>query len=310
MTADRRALVIGGSGFLGSHLIAALVAQSYDVVNLARAAPHAGSPARAARHVLAPVSTEIVRKAIDDSRPAVVFHLAGSSYVPPSVEDPLGDLDRNAGTLLQTLEAVRRAQISPRIVYVSSAAVYGHGIRMPMDEDHPLQPVSPYGVAKLACEHYCAQYVRLHGLRALSARPFSLYGPWQHKLVVRDLILRVLAGENPLVVAAPPDVLRDFVFAPDAGRALVRLSEAAPAEGESYNVASGTGTSLADLVTAIADASGIAVEAQFTGALRPGDPRRWIGDTTRASALGATCDTPLSDGVAATFAWLRDVAAT
>ena len=309
MTHDR-ALVIGGSGFLGSHVIAALVEESYDVVNLARAAPHAGSPARAARHVLAPVSTEIVRKVIDDSRPAVVFHLAGSSYVPPSVDDPLGDLERNAGTLLQTLEAVRRAEISPRIVYVSSAAVYGHGIRMPMDEDHPLQPVSPYGVAKLACEHYCTQYVRLHGLRTLSARPFSLYGPWQRKLVVHDLIVRVLGGENPLVVAAPADVLRDFVFAPDAARALVRLAQAAPAEGESYNLASGIGTSLADLVTAIADASGVAVDARFSGTLRPGDPRKWIGDTSRASALGAGCDTPLTAGVAATLSWLRDVGAT
>ncbi len=305
MTAQRRALVLGGSGFLGTHLIAALSAGSYETVNLARAAPYAGSPAEGARLVLSPVGIEIVRHVINESAPDIVFHLAGSSFVPPSVDDPHGDLDRNAGTLLHTLEAVRRSECSPRVVYVSSAAVYGHGIRMPMAEDHPLEPVSPYGVAKLASEQYCAQYVRLHGLRTLSARPFSLYGPWQRKLVVHDLALRVLAGENPLVIAAPPDVVRDFVFARDAAHALIRLGETAPAEGEAYNLASGVGTSLADLSSAITGALDLPVEVRFTGTLRAGDPRRWIGSTSRAAALGAICDTPLADGVAATVEWLR-----
>lgn len=302
----RRALVLGGSGFLGAHLIAALDAASFETVNLARAAPDAGSPSLGARLVLAPVSTEIVRQVIDSTGPDVVFHLAGSSFVPPSIDDPLGDLERNAGTLLHALEAVRRAETSPRLVFVSSAAVYGHGVRMPMDEDHPLEPVSPYGVAKLAAEHYVAQYVRLHGLSAISVRPFSLYGPWQRKLVVHDLGRRVLAGEDPLVVTAPGDVTRDFVFAGDAGRALVRLADAAPGQGECYNLASGVSTSLSELVATLVEVTGASLEARFTGTLRTGDPHRWIGASDRAAALGAVCDTPLKEGIATTITWLRD----
>jgi UDP-glucose 4-epimerase len=300
-----RALVLGGGGFLGAHVVSALHAQGAHVVVVDARAPEPGSPAGDAELVLSPVGQGVVRDLVIRDDVDAVFHLAGSSFVPPSIDDPLGDLERNVGNTLHVLEAVRRSGRSPVVAYVSSAAVYGHGIRMPMDEEHPFEPVSPYGVAKLASEAYLAQYHRLHDLAGFSVRPFSLYGPWQRKLVVHDLIVRALGGEQPLSIAAPADVSRDYVFGADAGAALVALAAAAPAQGEAYNIATGVETPLCDLAETIVSVVAPGTDIEFSGTLRPGDPLRWSGDPARAAGLGAVCDTSLSEGIAGTVDWLR-----
>jgi UDP-glucose 4-epimerase len=211
---------------------------------------------------------------------------------------------RNAATTVAVLDAARRASPQPLVAYVSSAAVYGEGIRMPMDEEHPLAPLSPYGISKLAAERYVAHYVAMYGLEAFCVRPFSLYGPRQRKLVVYDLMQRVLDGESPLTIDAPAEVSRDFVYVEDAAAALVTLAGNAPARGEAYNIASGRPTSLRELAEEIVSACGLDIAVEFTGNLRPGDPQRWDGDASRACALGADFGTPLDEGLRRTAAWL------
>jgi UDP-glucose 4-epimerase len=174
-----------------------------------------------------------------------------------------------------------------------------------MDEEHPLAPVSPYGISKLAAEQYVRLYARDRGLPALTVRPFSLYGPGQRKLVVHDLMLRLLEGERPLTVAGRGDVTRDLVYVEDAARAVVQLARAAPAAGEAYNLSSGRGTRLDELAAVIAGLDGNGVEIAFTGELRAGDPLHWQGDPGRAAALGATCATDLAEGLRRTYAWVR-----
>jgi UDP-glucose 4-epimerase len=189
------------------------------------------------------------------------------------------------------------------MVFVSSAAVYGDSRYQPMDEQHPLEPKSPYGVSKLAAEGYVRLYARLHGVRGLTVRPFSIYGPRQRKLVVYDLLTRLHDGERPLRMLGSPDVSRDFVFVEDAARALVVLARAAAAEGEAYNLASGRSTSLHELATSLIDVTGIEVDVEFSGEVRAGDPLHWTGDPQRAGALGVRCDTPLEEGLRRTADW-------
>jgi UDP-glucose 4-epimerase len=204
---------------------------------------------------------------------------------------------------LAVLEGLRRLEAPPVLGFASSAAVYGNGSRMPMKEDHPLQPMSPYGVAKLAAEHYVRLYSGLYGLPAFSARIFSLYGPRQRKQVVYDLLTRAFAGQEPLSVLGSPDVTRDFVFAEDAARGILTLAREAPAAGEAYNLASGRGTALRDVVAGVLEAAELRVPTCFTGRVRPGDPTRWEGDPTRAEALGVRCRIPLDEGLRRTTRW-------
>jgi UDP-glucose 4-epimerase len=296
------ALVLGGSGFIGSWLVERLLEEGVEVTVLDHAT--AGAPAEVrARRIDADVTEESVAEILAEAAVDAVFHLANAAVVPPSVAGPMEDLERNIVTVLAALEGLRRARSDAVTVFVSSAAVYGDAQYHPMDEDHPLEPKSPYGVSKLAAERYVRLYARLHGLRGLSVRPFSVYGPRQRKLVVYDLLTRLHEGERPLRMLGSPEVSRDFVFVEDAARGLVVLARAAEAGGESYNLASGRATSLHELATTLADISGMEADVEFTGEVRAGDPLHWTGDPQRARALGVRCDTPLVDGLRRTAEW-------
>lgn len=285
-----RALVVGGDGFLGGWLVEALARDGVEAVVLDRR--YGGAEQLALDTLLEAAGAD------------AIFHLAGTGLVPLSIEEPLDDLARNAATTVAVLEAARRAEPSPLVCFVSSAAVYGESRRLPMDEAHPLEPLSPYGISKLAAERYVSLYASLHGLDTFSVRPFSLYGPRQRKLVVHDLLQRLLDGEDPLVVMGAAEVGRDFVYVEDAAAAMVALARRAPARGEAYNLATGRATTLAELATGLVAGAGVDAEVRFTGVLRPGDARYWYGDASRARSLGARFDTTLSEGLRRTAAWL------
>src|SRR3954471_10258704 len=223
----RHALVLGGWGFIGSWLVNRLLEDGVEVTVLDRAAPEQPAP-EPVRRIDAEVTQEAVEKFILQSPVDAVFQAAGAALVPPSLERPLEDLEQNVVTTLAALEGLRRARSDAVIVLLSSAAVYGDARYHPMDEDHPLEPKSPYGVAKLGAEGYVALYARLHAQPGLSVRPFSVYGPRQRKLVVHDLLERLHEGERPLRMLGSPEVSRDFVFVEDAVRGLVTLARAAP----------------------------------------------------------------------------------
>jgi UDP-glucose 4-epimerase len=296
------ALVLGGSGFIGSWLVERLLDEGAEVTVLDHAT-RGTPPEGPVRRIAADVTEESVAEILAQAPVDAVFHLANAALVPPSIEGPIEDLERNVVTTLAALEGLRRGRSSAVMVFVSSAAVYGDAQYHPMDEDHPLEPKSPYGVSKLAAERYVRLYARLHGLRALTVRPFSLYGPRQRKLVVYDLLTRLHEGERPLRIVGSPAVSRDFTFVEDAARGLVVLARAAAAGGEAYNLASGRSTSLRELVTMLLDVTGIEADVEFTGEVRAGDPLHWTGDPQKAHALGVRCDTPLAEGLRRTAEW-------
>jgi UDP-glucose 4-epimerase len=298
----KRALVLGGAGFVGRHLSEQLRDLGWEVTAVDRVSG-AGLP-REVEWVTGDLLELDLESLIRGHGVEVVFHLANSALVPESFDSPQQDLSANVATTIRALEAVRSVNAPTSVVFVSSAAVYGNSASLPIREDHPLRPISPYGVSKLAAEHYVRVYAEEHGVAACSVRPFSFYGPGQRKMVVHDLMRRLLDGEDPLRVAAPPDVSRDFVWIGDGVRCLCRLALAAPMRGEAYNLASGVETSLAELLDTMVDLSGVGTRIEFTGAVRPGDPSRWVGDPGRAGALGASCETPLRDGLARTLEWL------
>jgi UDP-glucose 4-epimerase len=301
----RRALVVGGAGFVGSWLVETLLEESIETIVLDRMSTQSREPIAGADVIVDDALHADLSAVVDDREIDAVFHLAGTAAVPPSLEHPIDDLERNASTTLAVLEGARHARRSPLVAFISSAAVYGEGRHMPMTEDHPLQPVSPYGISKLAAETYVRLYAELYALPTFSVRPFSLYGPRQRKLVVYDLLCRAADREDPLIVLGSPEVSRDFVFVADCARALLVLARRAPARGEAYNIASGVGTPLGVLVPAILTAIGVDAPVDFTGSVRPGDPLRWEGDPARARALGATFDTPLDEGLRRTAEWFH-----
>ena len=297
-------LVVGASGFLGSALTARLARDRLPVIAVDRR-PESPSYPSGVRRVCADALTSDLAHLIDDAGVTVVFQLAGSPTVGSAQLDPVGDLTRNCSTTVALLEAAAESSQRPLVVFVSSAAVYGQPTRLPISEATPTAPISAYGFSKLAAEQYLRHYAQRRGVRAFAARPFSVYGPGQRKLVVHDLTLRALGGERPLRVGAPASTIRDFAFVDDVVGALVALARVAPAEGEAYNICSGRGTTLGELAAAIVTLIGSSTEISFAETPPGHDPIAWIGDPGRVNALGISCDTVLEEGLQATVAWLR-----
>ena len=233
-------LIVGAGGFLGSALTARLSRDQPTVIAVDRRSEAPSYPS-GVRRICADVLAVDLAELIDDAGVTVVFQLAGSPTVGSAQLDPVGDVARNCSTTVAVLEAAANSAQRPLVVLVSSAAVYGQPVGLPISEATPTAPISTYGVSKLAAEQYLRHYTQRCGVRALIARPFSVYGPGQRKLVVHDLTRRALNGERPLHVGAPASTIRDFAFVDDVVDALVELARLAPAQGEAYNICTGTG---------------------------------------------------------------------
>jgi nucleoside-diphosphate-sugar epimerase len=246
------------------------------------------------------LSSPAIVDAILDQGLDTAFVLAGTGSVAKSLEDPEQDLADNAAQLVHFLESTRRRIPHLRLVYVSSAAVYGEAEELPIKESAPLGPISPYGVSKLAGESYARVYHHLYGVQALVARPFSVYGPGARKQVVWDLLVK-LHQDGEAVLAGTGQETRDYLFVDDLCQALIRIAVAGEA-GQTFNVCSGRETPLADLAARVCRLAG-KPPVRFAGQARPGDPLRWCGDPGRLISIGWQPQVDLDDGLARTLAW-------
>jgi UDP-glucose 4-epimerase len=297
-------LVTGGAGFIGTHLVRRLVAKGADVTVIDDlSAPSAQAvPAGVTWHRFH-LPDPRLRSLVAEARFDRVYHLAGAAYVPPSIDDPAGDLDNNAAVTLDVLEAVRRGSPGTPVVYTSSAAVYGSPTVLPISEETPIAPVSPYGVSKYAAEQYVSLYARLHGLHTASLRLFSVFGPGQRKQVVFDLLAKLAADPGRLEVIGAGTEMRDFVFVEDVVGAAGVVMSRAPLAGEVYNVASGEGVTIKQLVDHVTAVVGLSPQVRYTGEVRPGDALHWVADVTRLRALGYSPAVSLREGVHRVADW-------
>jgi UDP-glucose 4-epimerase len=299
-----RVLVTGGAGFIGSHLVDALVARGDDVHVLdnlttgsrdfvsAEATLHEGD-----------IRTD-ARAAFDAARPEVCFHLAAQADVGTSVERPDYDADVNVVGTVRVLEAAR-AHGSQIVFSSTGGAIYGE-CDGPAGEDAPRRPLSPYGLAKLAGEEYLAGWNRLFGSRHVALRFANVYGPRQAATleggVVSIFLERIVAGQPPTIFGDGGQT-RDFVYVGDVVRGVL---SAQGHDGGVFNIGSGVETSVNELYAACARAAGSTVAPSY-GPARPGDVVRSVIDPTSArEALGWEPQVSLADGVRATLEWLTE----
>jgi UDP-glucose 4-epimerase len=298
-----RVLVTGGAGFIGSHVVYALLARG-DEVHVV------DNLSSGSRENLAPGAElhefDIRDPAVEtlgaELHPDVVLHLAAQADVGTSVERPDFDAEVNVVGTVRVLEAARAA--GARVVFTSSGgAIYGE-CDEPATEDHARLPLSPYAVSKLAGEEYIAAWNRLHGTSHVVLRLANVYGPRQipelEGGVVAIFLDRLARGETCQIFGDGGQV-RDFVHVGDVAAAFLRAAETGTG---TYNVGTGVATSVLDLYRACAAAAGVEQEPNFAPP-RPGDLRRSVIDASRAEReLDWRTETSLEDGLARTVAEL------
>jgi UDP-N-acetylglucosamine/UDP-N-acetyl-alpha-D-glucosaminouronate 4-epimerase len=305
-----RALVTGGAGFIGSHLVDALLARGDEVVVLDNLATgRLENVPDGAEFIEGDVADEAaVAKAVAGCE--IVFHQGALGSVARSVEAPLVSDDANVHGTLAVLEGACRAG-ARRVVLASSSSVYGGASQVPTPESAPLLPRSPYAVTKMTGEHYARVFSELHGLETVCLRYFNVFGPRQrpdsqYAAVIPLFIDALLTGRTPQVHG---DGLqsRDFTFIADTVQANLCAGEA-PADrcaGRAFNIARGEPSSLLDLLGILADELGVTVTPDHV-APRPGDVRHSHADIAAARRdLGYTPSVSFADGLARTLAWFR-----
>lgn len=232
-----------------------------------------------------------------------VFHLAANVGNIKSIEDPSFDMEVNVKGTINLLEVCLNSNIK-RLVYSSSGAIFGEAKYLPIDEDHPLKPESPYGVSKLAAEKYCFAFHKVHGLPTTALRYFNVYGPRQgssaYPNVIATFFHRIKEGK-PLTIFGDGEQTRDFVFVEDIVKANILAATQPAAVGEIFNVATGRENSVNQLVSLINQIIG--KESKVIHA----DPRAGEVKYSRASIekarklLGYDPQTSLKEGLLSTW---------
>jgi len=310
-----RAVVTGGAGFIGSHLVDALLAHGAAQVavvdsfflgneaNLVEAGEHAdrlrvyredaGDPA-----AMAAVCREV--------QPDVVFNLA-TKALKYSFFNPPGACRVNLDVALALCELLREGAFD-RLVHLSSSEVYGTAQTVPMSEEHPLLAETTYAAGKAAADLAVASYVRMFDVDAVTLRPFNNYGPRQNTgafaAVVPITVRRILAGLPPQIEGDGQQT-RDFIFVADTVDALLRAARRDDLRGATLNLGSGRETAIATIIDAVAGLLDWDGGIEHLPA-RPADVRRHCADVQAAEAvLGPIATTTLDDGLAETVAWYR-----
>jgi UDP-glucose 4-epimerase len=297
-----RAVVTGGAGFIGSHVVEALLVRGDEVTvvdDLSRGKRE--NVPEGARLVQADVR-EGLQAIFDEARPEVCFHLAAQVDVRVSVEQPAHDADVNVLGTVAVLEAARRHRA--QVVFASTGgAIYGE-CNGPAPEDAERRPVAPYGVAKLAGEEYLAAYNRLYGTGHVSVRYGNVYGPRQDPHgeagVVAIFLGRLAAGEAPRIFGDGTQT-RDYVYAGDVAHATL---SAVRREGGVFNVGTGAETSVVELYELCRRVAGSSLEAEPAPA-RLGELQRSVLDAGKAEReLGWRPEVSLEDGLRRTWEWI------
>jgi UDP-glucose 4-epimerase len=293
-----RALVTGGGGFIGHHLVRRLVTDGYEVRVL-------DNFATGRRERLEGLDVSLVEGDLRSYERAhtgvqgadIVFHLGALPSVPRSVQDPLTTGAVNVEGTLNVLLASRDEGVR-RVVFASSSSVYGANDVLPKTEaDQPL-PVSPYGVSKLAAEHYCRAFTAVYGIESVSLRLFNVFGPGQDPLsqyaaVVPRFIASFADGTAPVIYGDGLQT-RDFTYVADVVDAFVLAAESDIPSGDVFNIAAGLETSLLDLISVLRELYGSSLEPRFEPA-RAGEVRRSCGEARKADeVLGWTPRWPLA----------------
>ena len=297
-------LVTGALGFIGRHVSRHLRSKGNRVVGIGHGQVTKSEAVEAGLHRWH--SGDVSRQSLDYIGEPVdlVVHCAGSSLVGDSFNDPDAEFQKSVGAAQEILEFANRQTAKPRIVVLSSAAVYGVVTQLPIRETTALKPISPYGKSKLAIERCCEEYSRDHSLQIAIVRLFSVYGPGLRKQLFWDACRKFAKGDGHF--GGTGDEVRDWLHVKDAVRLIETAATQASASVPIINGGTGRSIKVRDALIEVRRFWPTAApQITFSGQARPGDPPGYEADIARARALEWSPTHSFIDGIGEYVLWAR-----
>ena len=290
-----RILITGSTGFIGGSVGRFAANAGHEIVGIARRSQ--ADTHWPGRHVGADVAQADISGIIQEINPEVIFHGAGTASVGASFTLPLDDMRAATMTFANLLEGVRRSGRRPLIIFPSSAAVYGNPVILPVLENAPAAPISPYGFHKLACEMLAREYSTCFGLSTLVMRVFSVFGPAQRRLLVWEIFQQLYGPGTAVQLQGSGNESRDYLYVDDLAAALLGFAQT-PGTGsyEVFNMASGIETRICDLADKMCRLVAPHKTVEYQNRKMSGDPQRWIADMGKTQkAIPNWTPQPISD---------------
>ncbi len=297
---QKTVLITGSSGFIGSRIAASFVQDDYKVVGIdMKIIPHLNYEQKECN-----LLEEDLTQFISECQPDIIIHCAGNANVGLSVKEPFMDFSNNVQLLHKLFFALLKVGCKPRVVFMSSAAVYGNPGKLPITESDSLMPVSPYGLHKRLCENICEYFYNVENIPVTIVRIFSAYGAGIRKQLFWELATKI-AKKEKLELYGTGEETRDFIHISDVIQAIRLIAD--KSTKFVYNIANGCETTIREAAGILITEMGKDIrDLNFNGMIREGDPINWRADITALEALGYTARVNLNEGIAAYAKWVNE----
>jgi UDP-glucose 4-epimerase len=305
------AIVTGAAGFLGKHAALALAEAGFEVIGtgIGDLVSDDLNWSKMARYYSTPITAQSVRELLANKKaPSVIFHAAGGASVGLSWRDPESDRKNTLGATEILLEGIASFAPNTKLIFASSAAVYGEQAIQPIAETAAYAPVSPYGTHKMEAEKACLAAAQKTGLKLTILRFFSLYGTHLRKQILWDLIHRLAENPSEIQLGGLGTETRDFLHASDAAKLVVMAARHEKKVPVIINGGTGISTTVRELAESVVKELGMSTRILFSGERPKGDPAHLVAKITLAAELGFAPHFTLQQGLKDYISWAKSVA--
>ena len=295
-----KVLITGANGFIGQNMAKYFLALNHEVIGW-------DIVKLESKELFTTEIVDLLRDDLDSKfkqfMPNVVIHCAGCANVSLSLQNPLGDFGGNTTVVYRILESMKNEGLDEcKFIMLSSAAVYGQPVALPINEEDRLYPMSPYALHKKMAEEICVYYSKFYGMDCRIARVFSAYGPGLKKQIFWDMYNKII-NTGKLEMFGNGDESRDFIYIDDLVHALYLIAMAEKNE-IIYNVANGVEITIRNIAEEFVRHLGSS-EIIFNGTIREGDPKNWCSDITKLSNLGYLQKIDINEGIKKYIEWCK-----
>ena len=295
-------LIIGSEGFIGKHCVNHFIAKGCNVYGCDLLDVY---NTNYKYYKISRISFDF-EDIMHKNKYDLCINAAGNGSVPISVEYPLLDFEANTIDTFHILEGLRKYNSDCKFLFISSAAVYGNPIELPIREDSDISPISPYGWHKYYSELICKEYSSLYNVRSCGIRPFSVYGPGLKKQLLWDLHQKFSINDNVIELFGTGTETRDFIYIDDLIQIIDHIFYKGEFNGECYNVADGIETSISEVARIFKNILNWEGEIRFTGSVRSGDPLNWRADISKIKKLEYSSEHTLVQGIKKYVEWISE----